>query len=310
MIVHIPHDGRWMPYGLSEFDGRVTLLRDFGARQVFEGGHGTCLVFPIDRLVCDVERFLVGEPMEAVGMGVCYERNADLGHLRTVNAEMRADIVRRFYEPHHARLATLVDDEVDRYGRCLIVDGHTFSAVRRGYEASEVRPQIDVGHDGDEPSVAVARLVIDRLRQWYDVMVNEPFAGSLRPLSRIGDRRVASVMIEVRQDLDMELARKRVQGVLAEAERTFYDGTGHSETGGKDDGCPDDGGKGGTNACGHAGGRHPFSDAERHRRLDDLATKYGHLDGFQDVVYAAWDDGGLDSEGLTQIEMRTLGWPC
>lgn len=286
MIVHIPHDGRWMPHGFDRFDGAVTCLRDFGARQVFEGGHGTCLVFPVDRLVCDVERFLEGEPMEALGMGVCYERDADLRPLRSVSPEMRAEIVRRFYEPHHAKLKGLVDDEVGRWGRCLVMDGHTFSAVRRGYESSDSRPQIDVGHDGDAPSMEVAGIVIDCLRRWYDVLVNEPFAGSLRPIDRLGDERVASVMIEVRQDLDMELARQRVQEAMAEAESAFYDGTGY---------VPQDG------QGSHDGA---FSPAERHRRLDALATKYGHIDGSQDAIYAAWDDDALDSGRLTGIERR------
>lgn len=284
MIVHIPHDGRWMPHGLSRFDGQVTPLRDFGARQVFEGGHGTCLVFPVDRLVCDVERFLEGEPMDAVGMGVCYERNADLGHLRTVSPGLRDEIVRRFYEPHHARLKELVDAELAEHGRSLIIDGHTFSAVKRRYEPSAARPQIDIGHDGDSPSVGIADLMVDALSQWYDVSVNEPFAGSLRPLDYIGDGRVASVMIEVRQDLDMELARGRIQGAIALASERFYGGVSPDVPIRQRDVTA-------------------FADCERHRRLDALAAKYAYVDGFSDLAYAHWDDCGLDSDGLTEIEM-------
>jgi len=283
MIVHIPHDGRWMPDGLSCFDGTMTPLRDFGARQVFEGGHGTCLVFPVDRLVCDVERFLENEPMEVVGMGVCYERNANLGHLRTVDPWLHDELVRRFYEPHHARLKELVDAELAEHGRSLIIDGHTFSAIKRKYELSEARPQIDIGHDGDSPSVGVAGMIIETLSQWYDVSVNEPFAGSLRPMDYIGDERVASVMIEVRQDLDMELARERIQEAIAIAATGFYGETSPS-------------------ASVRQRNVEAFSDCERHRRLDALAEKYGYVDGFPDLAYAHWDDCGLGSDGLAQIE--------
>ena len=284
-----------MPYGLDTFDGTVTLLRDFGARQVFEGGAGTCLVFPVDRLICDVERFMDGEPMERIGMGICYERNADLEPLRHVSDETRQEIIRRFYEPHHAKLGKMVDAEVSSLGRSLIIDGHTFSAVRRGYEVGErssSRPQIDIGHDGDAPSVGIANLLVGILGHWYDVMVNEPFSGSLRPLDRIGDDRVASVMIEVRQDLDMELARERIQEAMRAAERMFYG---------------DDTGRDYASHAGIGAGE-PFSDAERHRRLDSLAQKYGHLPGFQDVVYGAWDDHGIGSEELTRIELRSLAY--
>lgn len=285
MIVHIPHDGQWIPSGLGRFDGTVTPLRDFGARQVFEGGHGTCLVFPVDRLVCDVERFIDGEPMESVGMGICYERNADMGHLRTVDAEMRAEIVRRFYEPHHGRLRELVDGELSEHGKCLIIDGHTFSAVKRAYESSGARPQIDIGHDDDRPSVEVADLLTELLGRWYDVSVNEPFAGSLRPIERIGDGRVASVMIEVRQDLDMELARERIQEAMALAYSLFYGQRPPSMPMRRRSGVA-------------------FTDMERHRRLDALSDKYSYVARFSDLAYAHWDDEGLGSDALTEIERQ------
>lgn len=288
MIVHIPHDGRWMPYGLSDFDGTVTPLRDFGARQVFEGGTGQCLVFPVDRLVCDVERFKDGEPMESVGMGICYERNADLGHLRDVSPELREAIIQRFYDPHHRRLEQMVDHEIETFGRCLVIDGHTFSAVKRGYEPASERPQIDIGHDGDEPSMAVADVIIGVLGEWYDIMVNAPFAGSIRPLSRLHDGRVASVMIEVRQDLDMELARERIQEAMRKASEGFYRGACREATSQQDAGS-------------RWGG---FSSAERHRRLDAIAEKYQHMPAFQDLVYEAWDDDSLGSDGLMEIERQ------
>lgn len=291
MIVHIPHDGQWVPDGLGAFDGTVTPLRDYGARQVFEGGVGTCLVFPADRLVCDPERFLEGEPMESVGMGVCYERNAELGHLRSVSPTMRDLIVSRLYEPHHARLAALVDEEVERLGRCLIIDGHTFSAVKRGYETSDARPQIDVGHDGDPASLPVADLIVRVLSEWYEVSVNVPFAGSLRPLDRMGDERVASVMIEVRQDLDMERARERIQSAMASAARLFYGGDGSGPHADQTP-CPTSG----------ADGEGVFSDAERHRRIDALAEKYAYVAGFADVAYGSWDEAGLGSDRLREIE--------
>lgn len=271
MIVHVPHGGCYMPSEYADFIGEPTPLTDVGARQVFEGGRGDCLVFPVDRLICDVERFLDGEPMEKRGMGVCYTHNARLEPMRVVTPEQREEIVRRFYEPHHERLRRMVDREVERYGRCLIVDGHSFSPVPLPYEDDLLRPEIDVGYDESEE---LGEGLAEFLGQWYDVARNRPFAGAIRPLGRIGDSQVASVMIELRQDIDMGEARPCVQAAMEWAERQWYAGVdAYWED------CED--------ASGASGRGMPA--VRRHAALDALARTLGGREQ-QDAIYARWDD--------------------
>lgn len=286
MIVHIPHGGLWRPARWSQFsvDDPATLT-DVGAREIFEGGRGDCIVFPVDRLVCDVERLPDGEPMEAKGMGICYENDAMMERFRDVDDELRIGIIEALYRPHHERLKRMVDDEVRRYGRCLIIDGHTFSPVPLPYEDDDARPEIDVGYEDCEEALGALASTI--LSQWYDVMENRPFSGSLRPLDRLGDLRVASVMIEVRQDLNLDTARERIQEVMARLEEEWY---------GEVEGyVPVDGTK--------RRGLGMLTDKERHEALDALAKDYSKDTDAVDLIMSYWDDKAFDEKALEGLRV-------
>lgn len=284
MIVHIPHGGLYVPARYSDFVGEPVPLTDIGVRQVFEGGVGDCLVFPVDRLVCDVERFVDGEPMEAKGMGICYTRNVRLEPMREVSPEQRREIIDTLYVPHHRRLKAMVDAEVAKYGRCLIVDGHTFSAVPLPYEDDDLRPEIDVGYD---ESIELGKETARILSQWYDVSENRPFAGSLRPLDRMGDSRVASVMIEVRQDLDMEKVRSNVQSTMEILEHLWYGNDirywNNIESAREED-------------------QDMLTAKERHDILDALANEYRDEPDGVELIYSHWDDASMDERSLENLK--------
>jgi N-formylglutamate deformylase len=74
-------------------------------------------IFPLSRLVCDVERFPLDddERMAARGMGVIYTRTS-LGHVLRAPADVaeRQILMDRWYWPHHSTLERLASDVAAR----------------------------------------------------------------------------------------------------------------------------------------------------------------------------------------------------
>jgi N-formylglutamate amidohydrolase len=190
LVLHIPHSSQEVP-----IEERQTILLDDAALKdellrmtdaytdelfpvtPFEAGR---VVFPISRLICDVERFPSDEdePMAARGMGAIYTRTSMGGMLRTpLDPIVRQRLLDRWYWPHHSKLEGMVDDLVRRLGRCLIVDCHSFPSVALPYELDqrEERADVCIGTDAfhTPPSVREAivrwRILLDgsyRARSW------------------------------------------------------------------------------------------------------------------------------------------------
>ena len=169
------------------------------------------IVFPISRLVCDVERFPTDddEPMAARGMGVVYTRTSTGGVLRAPpSATGRQSVLDRWYWPHHSQLDRIVNEIVARFGRCLIIDCHGFASVPLPYEPvqTEHRPDFCIGTDSFHTPPAIRDVLVGAIEaEGHTVAVDAPFSGALVPLSVYRkDRRVSSVMIEVNRFLYMD----------------------------------------------------------------------------------------------------------
>jgi N-formylglutamate deformylase len=220
-VLHIPHSSRHVPA-----EERQTILLDDAALnnellrmtdaytdELFpvtpvEAGR---VIFPLSRLVCDVERFPSdeNEPMAARGMGVIYTRTSMGQPLRDQpTASDRQVLVDRWYWPHHSTLDRLVSDVVAQSGVCLIVDCHSFPSVALPYELDQKsrRADICIGTDGfHTPSAVRDAIGAAAQAEGYSVAVDAPFSGALVPLaSWRKDHRILSVMIEVNRGLYME----------------------------------------------------------------------------------------------------------
>lgn len=222
LILHIPHASRHIPKDARASmipDDRVLaqeLLRmtDAWTDKLVEGVTvpATRIVFPVSRLVVDVERFPddADEPMAARGMGAVYTRLSTGEPLRHPDLAARARLMDTYYHPHHRRLTEAVDAALDSTGRCLIIDVHSFSSVPLPHEPDQdpLRPEVCIGTD---PFHTPFRDDLDALEACRDlgftVALNRPFAGSLVP-SKHWEKvsSVKSVMIEVRRDLYMDEA--------------------------------------------------------------------------------------------------------
>lgn len=221
LVLHIPHASRIIPaeerhlYLPDERGLAKELLRmtDAWTEELVAGVtvSATRIVFPVSRLVVDVERFPddQDEPMAARGMGAMYTRLSTGEPLRHPDPAQRAVLMDRWYRPHHAMLTAAVDAALEAHGRCLIVDVHSFSSVPLPHEPDQdpERPEICIGtdvfhspFDGDEDA---RRIGTDA--GFASVALNRPFAGSIVP-SKHWHRTpaVRSAMLEVRRDLYMD----------------------------------------------------------------------------------------------------------
>jgi len=169
------------------------------------------VIFPLSRLVCDVERFSSdeNEPMAARGMGVTYTRTSMGDVLRgQPDAANRQTLLDRWYWPHHSALEKLARYVVARSGVCLIIDCHSFPSLALPYELDQNsgRADICIGTDTfHTPSLVRDAIIEAARREGYSVAVDAPFAGALVPLAfHRKDRRIQSVMIEVNRRLYME----------------------------------------------------------------------------------------------------------
>lgn len=222
MVVHVPHSSTNVPsrfltdFAVSrdELETELRLMTDHHTDELAGPGTGfgaTTFVNRVSRLVMDPERFREDseEPMAQRGMGAIYVSRHDGSPLRKPGFSDRDRIVDELYVPYHHALETLVGGMLQAQRACVIVDLHSFPKDPLGFEdASRARPAICIGFDDFHVDEELrARWAAQIRERGLDVTFNEPFAGSIVPSKFYRqDRRVRSLMIEVRRDLYMNEA--------------------------------------------------------------------------------------------------------
>ena len=215
----MPHDSTAIP---ADVRGQFLLDEaELGRELVRMADHWTLAIFadpssdaavvraPVSRLVVDVERFPddAVEPMAARGMGAVYTVTSQLTPLRRrLSADEREALMQAYYRPHHGLLEAAVATALERHGRCLVIDCHSFPSAALPYEMadpSDTRPDICLGTDPFHTSAALAGAFTATFqRAGWRVSLNEPFAGAVVPGSRYRrDARVGAVMVEVNRRL-------------------------------------------------------------------------------------------------------------
>lgn len=222
LVVHIPHSATAIPpevrrtFCLNDDQLRRELLRmtDWYTDRLFHGAAalgGTLFINRMSRLVVDPERFPDDrqEVMAAKGMGAVYTKTADGQPLRRPwSPKERTDLLDAYFHPYAQSFEAVVSRMLDRHGRCLIIDGHSFPSVPLPYEQDQEtpRPEICLGIDDlHTPEALVGAVETLCVGQRLRVARNTPFAGTYVPL-RYWHResRVSSIMIEIRRDLYMD----------------------------------------------------------------------------------------------------------
>lgn len=204
VLIHVPHASTFIPP--DDLTDELLKMTDLYTDELFDCRRDM-LVFPVSRLVCDVERFRddTDEPMSEQGMGLAYTRCADGAPLRSISPQKRAAIARMYYDKHHEAFTDMVNEKLHDCGRCIIIDAHSFSAEPLPYEDCAHRPDFCIGTDPFHTPYPLLRTCYTFLRGCgFEVAVNRPFSCTIVPLEHLhSDTSVSSVMIEVNRRLYM-----------------------------------------------------------------------------------------------------------
>lgn len=219
VVLHVPHDSTAVPADVraqflldeAELGRELDRMTDHRTLAIFSDPSLEAVVVrsPVSRLVVDVERFPddADEPMAARGMGAVYTATSQLTPLRRrLGAGEREALMQAYYRPHHAMLEAAATTALDRHGRCLVIDCHSFPSTALPYEmadSSNARPDICIGTDDFHTSDELAGTFSAAfLRVGWRVSLNEPFAGALVPGNRYRrDARVGALIVEVNRGL-------------------------------------------------------------------------------------------------------------
>ena len=217
VVVHVPHASIEIPekYKKSIVLGEKQLWREMcRMTDAFCDELYDAPVFPVrivaeySRFVCDVERFRDDElePRAKFGQGLMYTRTTFGKRLRVYDNELREEILREVYDPHHERLTAAVENALERYGKCLVIDGHSFPSTTIAKPFGILsRPDFDIGTDSFHTPDGLCDALCEKIKELgYSVKINTPFSGTITPMKFYRkDKRVASVMIETNRRLYM-----------------------------------------------------------------------------------------------------------
>lgn len=221
LVVHVPHSSTIIPPDIRQtlclddhdLQRELLCMTDWYTDRLFDpvlDMGGTLFVNRVSRLVVDPERFPDDsqEVMATQGMGAVYTKTADSRALRIqMSPENRTSLLDAYFYPYANAFAELVSQMLDQHGRCVILDGHSFPSVPLPYELDQrtERPDICLGTDDfHTPESLVCDIQGLCAAQGPRVEQNRPFAGTYVPLQYWrADRRVSSVMMEIRRDLYM-----------------------------------------------------------------------------------------------------------
>ena len=232
LVIHVPHASTAVPADVrgqfvlsdAELERELLLMTDRYVDELFAlpAAEAITVRHEVSRLVLDPERFEddADEPMARVGMGAVYTATHEgdperLPLRRPLGDDERAALMAGYYRPHHARLERAVEDALRARGRCLIVDAHSYPDWPLTYEKLiwpeedpgwKHRPAVCLGSDALHTPLWLQYAAYEAFAARFgSVVFNRPFAGTIVPLRYRGrDRRIASIMVEVRRDQYMD----------------------------------------------------------------------------------------------------------
>ena len=216
-IIHVPHSSRNIPETYRDqfliddnaLNFELDKLTDHFTDSMVEGVEANTVIFNYSRLLVDVERFADDalEPMSECGMGVIYSNGHALNKIRRNLTDDEREELMGLYWEHHKLLEKSVDDALEQFNKCLIIDLHSYPKLKLPYEASNgERPELCIGTDNfHTPDNLINEITSITSKYSIETALNTPFAGTLVPLKHYGkEPRVNSVMLEIRRDQYMD----------------------------------------------------------------------------------------------------------
>ena len=212
MILNIPHSSTLIPpeylhqYRIDIAD-ELNIMTDWFVDELFGGilSGSELQPFAYSRLFCDVERLPHDEPMDSVGMGICYEKTHDGKQLRTLTPADKQEIVDKYYKPYHKEFSFRVRKITPWYDP-IIVDCHSFSSETVSIIGSnEKLPDFCIGTDALHTPADLVNGISETIKLLgYTVGINIPYGGTIVPQEFLADSNVMSVMIEVNRKLYLD----------------------------------------------------------------------------------------------------------
>lgn len=220
LVGNVPHSSQFIPDDLRKFillnddelKKELLLLTDHYVQEIFSSiidAGGILVQYNCSRLILDPERFENDEKeeMSKIGMGVIYVKTSDGKNLRNkLDQSEREGLLKRFYRPYHRVIEQEISDLLKRFGRCLILDCHSFPSRPLPFEPDQnaERPDICVGTDEYHTPPSLIEAVINFFKRIpLNVSLNNPYAGTYVPITYLvaKEKRVSSIMIEINRKL-------------------------------------------------------------------------------------------------------------
>jgi N-formylglutamate deformylase len=220
IVAHIPHAGteipdavrdQFLPYP-GELWREVAMVTDWYTDELFGLPGIASTQTPISRVVSDLERFIDDkrEPRAAVGQGVIYSHDT-LGQSirRELSDEEHRALLDNYYLPWHLKLEMDIEQQLGRWGQCLLLDCHSFPAEPLENQAPYEIPLPDIClgiHSANTPQWLIESCHRRFLERGYSVSVDFPYAGCLVPDRFEGNKQVPAVMLEINRRLYLKPA--------------------------------------------------------------------------------------------------------
>ncbi len=211
-LIHLPHSGTKIPneyledYYLNkdELSHNIFQYADLFTDELFEKLFDTYggVKSEYSRLFFDPERFgddKLEDMHKNFGLGWFYE-NAVL-EKKPLRNTINKNKIRKYFDEHHQLLNKLTQDKLDTYGKCTIIDCHSFSDERYWFHDDIELPDICIGFEDYHVDYDLVESIKAQFGE-YSIGINKPYRGSLVPTNYWNkDKRVKSVMIEINKKL-------------------------------------------------------------------------------------------------------------
>jgi N-formylglutamate deformylase len=220
LLIHLPHssvhiaddDRRDILLDHSELHAELLKLTDRYTDELFEYPDALIHKNSNSRIVIDPERFRndKDEIMSQFGIGAIYTHSESGRLIKNITADRREELMKKYYDPYHEELEKKTQRILDEYGKCLIIDGHSFPQKPLVFELDKDpnRPDICIGTCDFHTPEKLIQIMEDFIKgKGMTVKRNAPFAGTMVPMKYYRkDKHVTSVMIEVNRRLYMDEA--------------------------------------------------------------------------------------------------------
>ncbi len=209
VLFHIPHSSLIIPNRFwsicikdRNYIKKTNLFLSEYLTDKLVPNHCPKLIFKYSRIFCDVEKFKDDskEIMAKKGMGVIHTRDCE--NIITIpNQKYKNIVMKSYYNKHHNKLDKISTKILNQYGKCIIVDFHSYSddMVEKLFSCSN-NPDICLGVDSFYTDQNLIHMTIEHFKKYgYSVEINKPYKGTIIPNKYINkkDTRLKSIMLEI-----------------------------------------------------------------------------------------------------------------